>query len=72
AVAGDQIVGFGDGYVEIEEIRRVGGVAIGVASEEEARVGINDWKRQRLTRAGADIIIGDYRCQDELLRLLEI
>jgi phosphoglycolate phosphatase-like HAD superfamily hydrolase len=71
-MAGEQIVGFGDGYVEIEEIRRVGGVAIGVASEEETRVGVNQWKRQRLTRAGADIIIGDYRCQDELLKLLEI
>ncbi|HVX13392.1 MAG TPA: HAD family hydrolase [Pirellulales bacterium] len=69
-VAGDELLAFGDGFVEIEETRRVGGVAVGVASEEETRSGVNAWKRQRLLRAGADLIIGDYRCQDELLRLL--
>lgn len=71
-VAGEQLVGFGDGFVEIEETRRVGGVAVGVASEEEKRHGVNQWKRQRLIRAGADIIVADYRNQDELLRLLGI
>lgn len=69
-VAGEELLAFGDGYVEIEEARRVGGVAVGVASEEETRVGINAWKRNRLLRAGADVIIGDYRCQNELLALL--
>jgi phosphoglycolate phosphatase len=71
-LAGHEVLGFGDGFVEIEEIRRVGGLAVGVASEEEAREGVNEWKRQRLIRAGADIIIGDYRCLDELLDVLEI
>jgi len=66
-VAGEAILGFGDGFVEIEAIKKAGGVAIGVASEEEARHGVNAWKRQRLIRAGADVIIGDYRRQDELL-----
>lgn len=69
-VAGNQIVGFGDGYVEIEEVKKVGGLAIGVASNEESREGINDWKRNRLIKAGADIIVGDYRQLDHLLRLL--
>ncbi|HEV3339737.1 MAG TPA: HAD family hydrolase [Pirellulales bacterium] len=69
-VAGDELLAFGDGFVEIEETRRVGGVAIGVASEEETRSGVNAWKRQRLLRAGADVIIGDYRCQEELLGVL--
>jgi phosphoglycolate phosphatase len=69
-VAGDELLAFGDGYVEIEETRRVGGVAVGVASDEETRSGVNGWKRQRLLKAGADLIIGDYRCQDELLRQL--
>ena len=69
-VAGDELLAFGDGFVEIEETRRVGGVAVGVASEEEARTGVNAWKRQRLLRAGADLIVGDYRCQNELLVLL--
>ncbi len=66
-VAGPQILGLGDGFVEIEELKRVGGLAVGVASNEETRSGVNDWKRQRLIRAGADIIIGDYRCREQLL-----
>ena len=69
-VAGDELLAFGDGFVEIEETRRVGGFAVGVASEEETRCGVNAWKRQRLLRAGADLIIGDYCCQDELLEWL--
>jgi phosphoglycolate phosphatase len=71
-VRGDQILGFGDGFVEIEEVKKVGGLAIGVASNEETREGVNPWKRTRLIQAGADVIIGDYRCQDELLRRLEL
>ena len=70
-VAGNQIVGFGDGYVEIEEVKKVGGLAIGVASNEETREGINDWKRSRLIKAGADVIVGDYRCLSELMAFLE-
>ena len=66
-VPGKQIVGFGDGYVEIEEVKKVGGLAIGVASNEETRSGINDWKRDRLIRAGADVIVGDYRELEGLL-----
>lgn len=69
-VAGHQILGLGDGFVEIEEVKRVGGLAIGVASEEVSRTGINAWKRERLIRAGADIIIGDYRCRRQLLELI--
>jgi phosphoglycolate phosphatase len=69
-VQGHQLLAFGDGFVEIEETRRAGGVAVGVASDEEARRGVNAWKRARLIRAGADIIIGGYRQQDELLALL--
>jgi len=69
-VAGGELLAFGDGYVEIEETRRVGGVAIGVASEEETRRGVNAWKRNRLLRAGADIIVADYRRQEELFEIL--
>jgi phosphoglycolate phosphatase-like HAD superfamily hydrolase len=69
-VRGNQILGMGDGFVEIEEVKKVQGLAIGVASNEETRSGVNDWKRNRLIRAGADIIIGDYRCRHELLRLV--
>jgi beta-phosphoglucomutase-like phosphatase (HAD superfamily) len=67
-VQGSRLVGFGDGYVEIEEIKKVGGLAVGVASEEETRSGVNAWKRRRLIEAGADLIIPDYRDLDELLQ----
>jgi phosphoglycolate phosphatase-like HAD superfamily hydrolase len=70
--AGRQIVGFGDGYVEIEEVKRVGGLAIGVASNEETRSGINEWKRNRLIKAGADVIVGDYRQLAELLTAIRL
>lgn len=69
-VSGQHLVGFGDGFVEIEEVKKVGGLAIGVASNEDTREGVNDWKRRRLIRAGADLIIGDYREREELLSLL--
>ena len=72
AVDGSQMLGFGDGFVEIEQIKQVGGLAVGVASNEESRSGINAWKRRRLIDAGADVIIGDYRSQDRLLELLGI
>ena len=42
---GDQFLGFGDGYVEIEEVKNVGGVAVGVASEEPACTAVDQWKR---------------------------
>ena len=59
-LSGIELLGFGDGYVEIEEVKKAGGFACGVASNEAERVGIDDWKRERLIRAGADLIIPDY------------
>ena len=50
-VQGHQLLAFGDGFVEIEETRKAGGVAVGVASDEETRHGVNAWKRGRLIRA---------------------
>jgi beta-phosphoglucomutase-like phosphatase (HAD superfamily) len=67
---GDELLGFGDGFVEIEEIKRVGGVAVAVASDEVKRCGINAWKRERLVRAGADIVIPEYRQHERLLEYL--
>ena len=66
------LLGFGDGFVEIEEVSKAGGVAVGVASNEEKRQGVNAWKRERLIRAGADAIVGDYRCRQELLEYLNL
>ncbi len=69
-VLGEELLGFGDGYVEIEEVKRVGGTAVAVASDEVKRQGIHAWKRDRLVRAGADLVIGDYRNAAGLERIL--
>ena len=50
--SGQQILVFGDGYVEIEEVKNVGGVAVGVASEEPDCTRVDPWKRQRLIGVG--------------------
>lgn len=57
---GEEFACFGDGFVEIEETKAVGGVAVGVAQGEAARTGINEWKRERLIEAGADLIVPDF------------
>jgi phosphoglycolate phosphatase len=67
---GHQFLGFGDGYVEIEEVKKVGGVAVGVASEEPACTNVDEWKRQRLIGVGADYIVPNYLCGEELFSSL--
>jgi phosphoglycolate phosphatase-like HAD superfamily hydrolase len=67
---GPQLLGFGDGFVEIEEVRKAGGVAVAVASDEVARKGVNAWKRDRLVRAGADLVVPEYRRAGRLLGYL--
>lgn len=59
---GHQLLGFGDGFIEIENVKQLGGVAIGCATDEEHRSGrVEPWKRTRLIQAGADVIVPDYR-----------
>ncbi|MCL4402952.1 MAG: HAD hydrolase-like protein [Acidobacteria bacterium] len=70
ACAGSEFLGFGDGYVEIENVKEVGGVAVGVATDEPACRTVDEWKRKRLVSVGADFIIPNYLCRDELLRTL--
>lgn len=67
---GAELVVFGDGYVEIENGKGVGGLAIGVASDERNPGGIDLWKRNRLISAGADAIIRDYADLDGLMTYL--
>jgi phosphoglycolate phosphatase len=69
-VGGAEIIGFGDGYVEIEEVKLVGGVAVGVASMEPECVAVDEWKRQRLIGVGADYIVPNYLCRGELMGAL--
>jgi phosphoglycolate phosphatase len=68
-IPGRQILSFGDGPVEIQETKAVGGWAVGVASDEEHNgSGHSDpWKLRQLTAAGADAVIPDFRDPDALL-----
>ena len=67
---GSEFVAFGDGFVEIEDAKAVGGIAVGVASNEDTRTGVSGWKRARLLQAGADIIIPDFREHTALMVVL--
>jgi phosphoglycolate phosphatase-like HAD superfamily hydrolase len=68
-IAGAQLLSFGDGYVEVENTKEVGGLAIAVASDEAHNGSgrIDEWKRQRLLGVGADVVIPDYRDAPALL-----
>ena len=68
---GQEIASIGDGPAEIRAIKAVGGLAIGVASDEVHQDGrINALKRDHLLRAGADVIIPDYRDLPTVVRLI--
>jgi phosphoglycolate phosphatase-like HAD superfamily hydrolase len=63
---GDEMLSFGDGHVELEAVKAVGGVAIGLATLEPVCDRIDEWKRERLIESGADYIIPNYLCWNEL------
>ena len=69
-LSGNELLIIGDGYVEIENAKAVGAIAVGVASVEANRYNMNADKRERLIRAGADIIIPDFREGAQLLDYL--
>lgn len=65
-----QLVTFGDGPVEMRETRKRGGLAVGVASDEVRRLGLNMSKRGRLIRAGAHVVVPDFAQLDGVLGVL--
>ena len=68
---GARLLGFGDGYVEIQNIKSVGGTAVAVASDEQNRSGQPDaWKRDRLIGVGADLVIPDFSEHRKLIDYL--
>lgn len=70
-IDGHDLVGFGDGYVEIENVRAAGGLAIAVASDEAGRSGRPDaWKRARLIEVDADVVIPDFAHATQLCQFL--
>ncbi len=67
-----KLVVFGDGPVEMREARRRGACAIGIASNELRRFGLNPAKRARLIRAGASLIAPDFSQWKEIWKLLDL
>lgn len=72
AIPGDRLLAFGDGFVEIQNTKEAGGLAVAVASDEAANGSgrVDPWKRERLIGVGADVVIPDYRAGAELLALI--
>ena len=68
-IRGENLLAFGDGYVEIQNTKEVGGLAVAVASDEANNGSgkIDEWKRNRLLAVDADIVIPDYRDAAALL-----
>ena len=67
---GSELLIVGDGYVEIQNAKSVNAIAVGVVTKENNIYDMNANKHQRLIRAGADIIIPDFREADQLLSYL--
>ena len=68
-IDGAQLLSYGDGYVEIENTKEAGGLAVAVASDEANNGSgrFDEWKHQRLLGVGADVVIPDFRDADLLL-----
>ncbi|NIA13033.1 MAG: HAD hydrolase-like protein [Nitrospiraceae bacterium] len=67
---GSEVLTIGDGPVEIREGKKIGCSTIGVATDEVRGEGVNEEKRERLLRAGADLLIGDFTEGAALLEYL--
>ena len=69
-IEGAHLLSFGDGYVEIENTKEVGGLAVAVASDEANNGSgrFDEWKRRRLLEVGADVVIPDFRDAGPLIR----
>ena len=72
AIEGRHLISFGDGYVEIENTKGAGGLAVAVASDEAHNGSgrFDEWKQRRLMGVGADIVIPDFRDATALLKCI--
>lgn len=74
AIPGHALLAFGDGYVEIQNTKEIGGTAVAVASDEANNGSgqFDAWKKDRLMGVGADICIPDYRDSEAVLQMLRV
>jgi phosphoglycolate phosphatase len=70
-IPGEELVAIGDGPVEITETKAIGGLAIAVASDENAPGSrrFDDFKRKQLLDCGADLVVPDFQDAAALLQL---
>lgn len=66
---GSNVLAVGDGPVELRSVKEHGGIALGVASDE-TNGGWDLHKRERLLKAGADILVPDFSEAEALYRYL--
>jgi len=66
-ISGEELISFGDGYVEVQLVKDIDGYAVAVATNEKERKGINLHKRERLLKAKADAVIPDFSEPETLL-----
>ena len=71
-LGGPELLVIGDGYVEIENARAVGAVALGIYTRENNRYHLNAQKRERLLEAGSHLLAPDLREAAAILDYLEI
>ncbi|MBX3747913.1 MAG: HAD family hydrolase [Verrucomicrobiae bacterium] len=71
-IDGEALLAIGDGYVEIQDAKEAGGLAIAVASDEANNGSgrFDEWKRRRLLGVGADVVVPDYRDAEALIDLV--
>jgi phosphoglycolate phosphatase len=69
-LSGRELLGVGDGFVEIENTRQVGGVALGVPVKEDEPTVVDAWKRRRLIEAGAQLLTPNFAESESLLACL--
>jgi phosphoheptose isomerase/phosphoglycolate phosphatase-like HAD superfamily hydrolase len=70
-LSGSQLLSFGDGYVEIGLVKAAGGYSVAAATDERRKKGVNEWKRDRLLKAGADAVVPDFSRAGKLIKFLE-
>jgi len=72
AISGGHLLAFGDGPVEMALVKAIGGLAVGVASDEDRNGSgqMHPVKVRQLSEAGADLLIPDYRQPAALLECL--
>ncbi|MDY4255094.1 MAG: HAD family hydrolase [Oscillospiraceae bacterium] len=68
----EELVTFGDGFVEIELTATLGGYAVGVATDEKTGDGVDAAKRTRLINAGADMIIPHFEKYGDVIKALTV